>query len=128
MQVPIPKCITVSLDDTAIRFTSDDAEALCAFAQAQAHRHGLRNIGAVRSTVLTLTPTVDNLEPVFGVPTPYRLFLISHEDLMFAGNREPATTTVYVTRTRVALCALDTEVMGDHCYAKSSYHFTLALK
>lgn len=128
MQILPPQGIQVSVasDASGVRFSSTNAEALCEFALSLAQRRGMRDVGAIRSGVLELTPELGNLEPLFGIPTPYRLFLVSHCDLEFAGNREPQTVTVYCTTTPVEQSV--TEGFTDKVCYNHSYHFTLALK
>jgi hypothetical protein len=101
MQLPIPKEINVSLDSDGfgIRFDSFDEMAVIALASNYSRRRGLRNVGSCRTTTCNITPEPGNQEHNLGVPSAHFMFLVSHVNLEFAGDREPQTTTVYRTLT-----------------------------
>jgi hypothetical protein len=101
MQLPIPREISVSLDSEGfgVRFESLDEMAVIALASNYSRRSGLRHVGSCRTTTCNITPEPSNVEADLGVPSAHFMFLVSHVNLEFAGNREPETTTVYRTLT-----------------------------
>lgn len=120
MQVPVPKCIEVSLDSLggAVRFSSTNEKALCDFAESFAARKGLKNKGHIRTTHCNITALPGNYESDLGVPSAHFMILVSHWDLAFAGDFEPQTTTVYRT-----LRYDDSPTVPTY-----TYHFTAELK
>jgi hypothetical protein len=123
MQLPVPEGIQVSLDSygNSVRFSSTDGPALCGFAERFAQRKGVRDKGKIRVTHCNITPQPGNYEPDLGVPSAYFLILVSHDDLAFAGDHEPQTTTVYQT------LKMREDHHGD-LERSFEYHFTAALK
>lgn len=121
MHLSIPKDITVLMDAYTVKFSSPDEDSLVQFAVRYAHGKGMRGIGAVRSTRCNITPEPSNQEHNLGVPSAHMMILVSHQDLKYAGDREPQTTTVYRT-----LCFQEDHHGDPHQYYE--YHFTAELK
>lgn len=127
MQLPIPKDVTVSLMSSGqhIRFSSTDEKVLCNMAEDYAKRKGLNSVGAIRVTHCNITALPGNYEPDLGVPSPHFMILVSHQDLAFAGDREPQTTTVYRTMRYSDNGRGDAR---DPLVPEYTYHFTAELK
>lgn len=123
MQVPVPQGIEVTLDSygRGVRFTSRDEGKMTLFAEHFARRMGMRDKGSIRVTTCAITPAPDNVEGDLGVPSAHFMILVSHEDLAFAGDREPTTTTVYRT------LRFQEDRLGD-LEPRYDYHFTAELK
>lgn len=130
MQLTIDPAITVTLDTTCdiIRFSSIDRDKLISLAKRFALGRGLTRVGACRVTDCNITPGSGNVEELFGVPSAHYMALVSHEDLLFAGAREPGTVTVYRT-LKQTIAVYHEDGVSDGSSASVShyvYHFNVA--
>lgn len=99
MFVALPLHVEVQLNSAggSLRFVSTDEKAITDFVMSYAMRQGMLNVGAVRVTTCDITGKPGNYEPDLGVPSPHHMILVSHQELEFAGTREPLTFTVFRT-------------------------------